>query len=388
MENNQRISTGKAWKITVLTLVCMALFGSCGGQRQQTGPGRSASPSASQVRDTAAAVETAGGPAGITIGFSISTDDFVTERWNKDMRAFSGAAQELGANVIVQLSAGGIQKQISQINYMVNQKIDILVIVAHDTDMIAGAIKQVRDAGIPVIAYDRLIMGVPIDAYISFDNREVGRMFGRALLDAVPQGKYLMVNGSVVDSNSYEVSAGLHEILDPVIASGDIQLNREIWLDEWSFDEALEKVGAIFAETTDFDAISCGNDQIAGAVIQLLAERRLAGKVAVVGQDAELISCQHVVEGLQLMTVYKPIGKLGPRAAKLAMSIAENNRLPGDSLADNQSGTMIPTYTEMPIAVYKDNMDVVLKDGFHSYEDIYRNVTADISGEASRGMAY
>jgi D-xylose transport system substrate-binding protein len=304
------------------------------------------------------------------------------------MRAFSGAARELGANVIVQLSAGGIQKQISQINYLVNQKIDILVIVAHDTDMIAGAIKQVRDAGIPVIAYDRLIMGVPIDAYISFDNREVGRMFGRALLDAVPQGKYLMVNGSIVDSNSYEVSAGLHEILDPVISSGDIQLNREIWLDEWSFDEALEKVGAIFAETTDFDAISCGNDQIAGAVIQLLAERRLAGKVMVVGQDAELIGCQHVVEGLQLMTVYKPIGNMAARAARLAVALVTKTPFPQDTQMDNRSGVMIPSYIEMPVAVYKDNMEVVIRDGFHSYEDVYRNVTADVSGEASWGIMH
>jgi D-xylose transport system substrate-binding protein len=308
------------------------------------------------------------------IGFSIATDTFITERWNKDLKVFSGAAQELGADVIVQLSAGGTREQIAQINYMINQNIDILVVIAHDTEMISGVIRQIRNAGIPVIAYDRMIVGVPIDAYISFDSLEVGRQFGLAVSKAVPKGKYLVVNGSLHDVNSFSISKGLHEIVDPLINTGAVTVEQEIYLEEWSFDEALERIGAIFEETTDFDAIICGNDNIASAAIQLLSERRLAGKVAVVGQDAELISCQHIVEGLQLMTVYKPIGKLASRAARLAIAIKSGQDFPSDTLIDNQSGAMIPSYIEKPIAVNKDNMDVVIRDGFHSREDIYRNV--------------
>ena len=142
----------------------------------------------------------------LTIGFSIATATFIIERWNKDLRVFTGAAKELGADVIVQLSAGGVREQISQINYMINQNIDILVVIAHDTDLIAGAIRQIKEGGISVIAYDRLIQGVPLDAYISFDSREVGRHFGRALHDAVPRGRYLVVNGSVHDANSFDIS--------------------------------------------------------------------------------------------------------------------------------------------------------------------------------------
>jgi D-xylose transport system substrate-binding protein len=310
----------------------------------------------------------------ITIGFSVATDTFIVERWNKDVKVFSGAVQELGGDVIVQLSAGGIREQIAQINYMVNQNIDVLVVIAHDTEMIAGVIKQIRDAGIPVIAYDRLIQGVPLDAYISFDNQEVGRKFGRALGEAVPRGNYLIVNGSVHDTNSFQISTGFHEIIDPLIAAGAVQIEREIWLEEWSFDEALEKISEILEETTAFDAIACGNDSIAQAAIQLLSERRMAGEIAVVGQDAELISCQHIVEGLQLMTVYKPIGKLAPRAAELAMAIAEKRAIPYDILLDNGSGAQIPGYVEASTAVFKDNMHVIVRDGFHSYEDVYRNV--------------
>jgi D-xylose transport system substrate-binding protein len=351
----------------VITVVLALVFLSC--TPKEARPPEQASPGPSR-----AGVEKAPEKGRITIGFSISTDTFIVERWNKDAKVFSGAAQELGGDVIVQLSAGGIREQIARINYMVNQNIDILVVIAHDTEMIAGVIKQIRDAGIPVIAYDRMIQGVPLDAYISFDSQEVGRQFGRALRDAVPRGKYLIVNGSLHDINSFQISAGLHEIIDPQIAAGTLQIEREIWLEEWSYDEALEKLRGVLEETTAFDAIVCGNDSIAQAAIQLLSERRMAGKIAVVGQDAELISCQYIVEGLQLMTVYKPIGKLAARAAELAMAIAEKRTIPHDVLLDNGSGAQIPSYIEAPIAIFKDNMDVVIRDGFHSYEDVYRNV--------------
>jgi D-xylose transport system substrate-binding protein len=90
------------------------------------------------------------------------------------------------------------------------------------------------------------------------------------------------------------------------------------------------------------------------------------------------MSCQRVIEGIQLMTVYKPIGKLAPRAARLAVAMVENQTFPCDIFFDNQSGVMIPSYIEAPIAVYKHNMDVVIRDGFHSYEDIYRNVMSGV----------
>ena len=342
--------------------------------------GGSSSGAASTGIQSGSGIQRQGEEQKLTIGFSIATATFIIERWNKDLKVFTGAAQELGADVIVQLSAGGIQEQIAQINYMVNQNIDILVVIAHDTELIGDAIRMVRDSGIPVIAYDRLIQGVPLDAYISFDSREVGRQFGRALQDAVPRGRYLVVNGSIHDVNSFDISAGFHEIIDPLIQRGDIVLAREIWLDEWSSDEALEKISKIFEETTNFDAIACGNDAIAGAAIQLLSERRLAGKIAVVGQDADLSACQRIVEGTQLMTVYKPIGRLGVRAATLVVAMARKaqdsqTEVPApDAMADNQSGIRIPAYLEKSSSIYKNNIDEVIRDGFHSREDVYRNV--------------
>jgi D-xylose transport system substrate-binding protein len=335
-----------------------------------------------------AAAGTAGGQSSVVdrsdvtrIGFSMATDTFIVERWNKDLKVFNSAAGELGAEVIMQMSAGGTQAQIEQIRYLMTQDIDVLIVLPHDTDLLAGVVKTALDRGTPVISYDRLIQGVPVTAYISFDNEQVGRLFGEALTGAVPRGRYLIVNGSIRDNNSYRVNTGLHEVLTPFVERGDITIAEEIWLNSWSYDEARDQIAAVLERTLDIDAISAGNDQIANAAIQLLAERRLAGRVAVVGQDADLLSTQRVVEGLQLMTVYKPIHLLAGRAAELAVAIARGETPPADRYVTNGSDTDIPFYVEAPLPVYRWNMDeTIIRDGFHSAEDVYRTINRD-SGE-------
>lgn len=311
----------------------------------------------------------------ITIGFSAATDTFIIERWNRDVQIFTSTARELGAEVIFQLSAGGTQQQIDQIRYLLDQDIDVLVVLAQDTDLLAGVIKTAIDRRLPVLAYDRLVQGVPVTGYASFDNVEVGRHFGRALTDAVPRGDYLIVNGSVKDNNSFLVNQGLYEIIGPFVDAGEVRIVEEIWLDEWSPDEASEKIRAVLDRTESIDAISAANDQLANAAIQLLAERRLAGQVAVVGQDADLLSSQRVVEGLQLMTVYKPIQRLAGRAATVAVAMARGEVPEPDSYMENGSSAPVPFYMEPPIAVFDYNMDeTIIRDGFHAAEDVYRTV--------------
>lgn len=319
----------------------------------------------------------------LRIGFSIATDTFIIERWNKDIKVFNSAGRELGAEVLLQMSAGGTEAQIEQVRYLFTQEIDVLVLLPHDTDELAEVAQAALDRNIPVLSYDRLIQNVPVTAFISFDNEEVGRLFGRALTAEVPRGRYLIVNGSVRDDNSYRVNDGLYSVIQPSIDRGAIEIVDEIWLDAWSSDEAREKIGAVLDRTIDIDAISAANDQIANAAMQLLSERRLAGKVTVVGQDADLLSSQRVVEGLQLMTVYKPIHRLASRAARIAVALGEGEPPEPDRYVTNGSGAEIPYYVEEPQAVFAHNMDeTIIRDGFHSAEDVYR--TTGGSGEANR----
>ena len=310
----------------------------------------------------------------IRIGFSAASDVFLHERWRRDIKIFMNAARELGAEVLLAKSPGNALGQIPQIQYLLEQGVDVLVVIPQDMELLGGVIKVIHDRGIPILSYDRPIMGVPITGYVSFDNREVGRLQAKALISQVPRGNYLIVNGSVRDNNSFEINRGLHEVLDPPAADGDITIVGELWLEHWSFDEALEKIGAALNHTEDIDAIAAGNDQVAAAAIRLLAERRLAGKVAVVGQDADLVACQRIVEGTQLMTVYKPIQLLAARAAKLAVQMAKDELPLPNQFLDNGSGRDIPYFVETPLAVFKEQMDqTVIRDGFHSREDVYRS---------------
>ncbi|MFW5880420.1 MAG: substrate-binding domain-containing protein [Spirochaetota bacterium] len=355
-----------ALRMTLTLLAIVVLGAGCSGD----GDGRRRSDPDRGTLTGAAPTANAGT---VRIGFSMATDTFIIERWNKDIKVFNSAAQQLGAEVVLQMSAGGTEAQIEQIRYLFAQDIDVLVLLPHDTDELAGAAESALDRGIPVISYDRLIQGVPVTAFISFDNEQVGRLFGEALTEAVPRGRYIIINGSVRDNNSYRVNAGLHEIIDPYVQRGDIEIVDEIWLEAWSSDEAREKIGAILERTTDIDAISAANDQLANAAIQVLSEQRLAGKVAVVGQDADLLSTQRVAEGLQLMTVYKPIHRLATRAAELAVAIANDEMPEPDRFVENGSESAIPYFVEEPVAVFRENMDeTIIRDGFHSAEDVYR----------------
>lgn len=310
----------------------------------------------------------------LRIGFSAATDLFLLERWDKDIRVFSNVARELGAEVVFAKSPGDALSQIPQIQYLLEQDVDVLVVIPQDMDILGGIVKKAMSKGVPVLAYDRPIMQVPISGYVSFDNREVGRLMAEALVAKAPKGRYLIVNGSIHDNNSFEVSRGVHDVLDPLVAGRNIEMVDEVWLDLWSFDEARQKVGKVFEKTTDITAISCANDQLAGAAISLLAESRLAGKVYVAGQDADLLACQRVVDGLQLMTVYKPLSNLATRAAKIAVLMAKRQAPPADRYFDNKSGVEIPYYVEVPVAVNKElMMSTVVQDGFHSRKDVYRS---------------
>lgn len=112
---------------------------------------------------------------------------------------------------------------------------------------------------------------------------------------------------------------------------------------------------------------------MAEAAIQILSEHRLAGKVAVIGEDAALAGCQSV-EGLQLMTVYKPIKNLAQDAAEVAVKLAKGENVITDKIMSDGAAD-VPVIMESSVAVDKNNMiDVVVKNNFHRQEDIYRNV--------------
>ena len=307
------------------------------------------------------------------IQIGITFDSFLIERWQRDRDVFVSAAQELGAEVNVQNANGSMDEQIKQIDYFISKKMDVIVIicVAMNPEEMVGAVEKAHRAGIPVIAYDRLIPGADVDLYISFDNEEVGRLMAHHMQKHLGyEGTLLQVCGPLEDNNVSLVMDGFAEIL----GRNTLHIDQTEYAEGWLSETGFTATSAYLAEHDPPDGIMCGNDSIAGQAIRALSERRLAGSVCVVGQDADLDACQRIVEGTQCMTVYKPVEKLARRAAELAVAMADEEAMIVFTEIKNDGIYDVPYENLAPEAVTKENMDEVITGKYHEESDIYLNV--------------
>lgn len=340
----------KVWSI--LLIFSFVLLTACSSVEKDIKPGKTA------VEDK------------IQIGMSF--DSFVIERWQRDRDVFVSTAKELGAQVNVQNANGDIDKQIEQIDYFIKKDMDVIVIICIDAKPLADVVSKAKAAGIKVIAYDRLITNSDVDLYITFDNEKVGTLMGQAIVDAgAAGGNALILGGSPTDNNVPLVEKGFTDVCE---ANG-ITIVDTMHCDGWRAELASEYIYEHEDILKNIDAIMCGNDNLAVQVINALSEKRLAGNVLVVGQDADLESCQKIVEGTQTMTVYKPVERLAKKAAECAIALAINGKLDGnDATTINDGKYDIPYIGLNPRAVTADNMiDEIIGTGFHLREDIYLN---------------
>jgi D-xylose transport system substrate-binding protein len=308
----------------------------------------------------------------IAIGFSL--DSLIVERWIRDRDVFVATANSLGADVIFQNAANDEKEQVSQIRYLIDKGVDVLVIIPMNADILTDAIQRAKSRGIRVISYDRLIRNAPVDLYVSVDSVEVGRIMARAIVKRAPAGDFVFINGPLSDHNVSLVREGQDSVLADYPGVSRI---LDYFADNWSYDLAYRQVAKLLDEGRRIDAIVCGNDGLAGGAIRALAERRLAGKVPVVGQDADIAACQYVVEGSQLITVYKPISALAKLAAQFAVSMAKGEFIaPVETIGNG--AVDVPVYWLKPVEVTRENIDeVVIESGFHTADEIYRNIPVD-----------
>lgn len=300
----------------------------------------------------------------------LSFDSYIIERWERDRDVFVSTAKELGAEINVQSANGDVDVQISQIEYFIEKKVDVIVVVAIDSDKLTNVIKKAKDEGIHVIAYDRLVKNADVDMYISFDNEKVGKMMGEEIARDYTNKKVVMICGAQADNNVSLVNRGFEKVMEEV----GIEVIDKTYCEGWKAEIAGEYVNKNIDTISKADAIMCGNDDIATNVIRALSVYRKAGSIAVVGQDADLAACQHIVEGTQNITVYKPVEKLASEAAKYAVDLAKGNEI--DVMTKISDGTYDVMYVALePISVNKDNIDeVIIDSGFHSREDVYLNI--------------
>ena len=233
----------------------------------------------------------------------LSFDSFVIERWLRDRDMFVSTAQSLGAEVNVQVAGGVVEEQISQIEYFIKKKMNVIVVIPIDGNALYDVLKEAREMGIYIICYDRIVENVNADLYITIDNEKVGTLMGEALIQACPEGGNIFaINGSPTDRNVDEVVRGFNKAIE----GSNLNVVYTEYCDNWMAELAGNYVTQGLEVTKDIVGVMCGNDDLASQAVKVLSENRLAGKVAVVAQDADLAACQRIVEGTQEMTVYKP----------------------------------------------------------------------------------
>lgn len=304
------------------------------------------------------------------IRIGVAFDSYVIERWQMDKDVFVSTASGQGAEVNVQSATGDVEEQKRIIDYFIEQGEDVIVIVPVDCNSLSESIEQAKRAGIKIISYDRIIRNANVDLYISFDNEKVGTLMAETINSALPDGgNCIKVNGPSEDYNVSLINKGFDRILNK-----NINIIDETECSGWVGEEASNYLNAHSDELDYTDAIMCGNDSLADQVVTVLSERRKAGDITVVAQDADLEACQRIVEGTQAMTVYKPIETLAKTAAFDAIALAKGEKLANTAYFND--GTYDVKYVSIePSMVNKSNIDkIIIDSGFHLREDVYQNV--------------
>jgi D-xylose transport system substrate-binding protein len=319
----------------------------------------------------------------IIIGLSFASFDI--ERWPREKDIMTELANEYGAEVIYQVANKDASLQNDQIENMVLQGADVIIIVAYDGAACVTAVEQAWEAGVPCIAYDRLIPSDKLAAYITFDNVEVGRQQALGILAVVDSGNFVLLGGSPTDNNAHLVRKGHMEILQPYIDSGQITIVADQWVEGWSQEKAVDIVENILTATgNQIDAIVSSNDGTALGALQALDAQGLAGIVPLSGQDATAAACKAIVEGKLTVTVFKDINLLSPMAIDLAIKLAKGEDLglgsrPLSELTGNESLTGSVPCSFLPVVqVTKDNLyEVVIESGFQEWEEVYKDIPMD-----------
>lgn len=302
------------------------------------------------------------------IGFSI--DDLRVERWTRDRDYFVEAAKALGAEVNVQSADANEQRQISQIENLIAKKVDVIVIVPFNSKVLTNTVREAKKAGIKVVSYDRLILNADVDAYISFDNERVGALQAEGVVKVVPKGSYYLLGGAPTDNNAKLLRAGQLKVLKPLADKGDIKILGDQWVKDWNPEEALKITENVLTKNANkIDAIIASNDGTAGGAIQALAAQKLAGKVAVSGQDAELAAAKRVIAGTQTLTVYKPIHQIAAGAANLAVQLVKGEKPAFNAQLDNGM-KKVDSVLLTPTTITKANVDLLVTDKFFTKEQL------------------
>ena len=308
----------------------------------------------------------------VRLGFLYTTNK--TERYRKESEFFRQKGEELGAEVLVEQSGKNEAIQYRKALEMFEKNIDVLCLIAVNTNTAAAIVRAAKEKNVKVIAYDRMVQSKDIDIFISGNNQKLGEDMCNAVLKYKPKGNYIILNGDKFDRNAVELKQSIDSVLGPYVKSGSIKILYKTYVENWDGKNAAYELDqALSLSGEKPDVIIAAYDGIADASIKILEKYGYAGDVLITGQDAELRALKHILNGEQLMTVHHPLKSTASKAAEIAFDMAQG-KMPENSMLTytNNGFANIPTIQNRSIPIVKENIDEVLvKQGVYTREEIY-----------------
>jgi len=329
----------------------------------------------------------------------VSWNNFQQPRWAATDKPNMQETIEAGGGTFIDADANlDSVQQLTDVENLINQGANVLVMLAQDNQAILPALETAKSAGIPVIAYDRLIEDPDI-LYVTFDNIGVGRAEAEAMFERVPEGNYVLIKGDPGDPNaSTFLPQGWDEAgLADKVASGEITIVADQFTDAWSTQTAQDNMEAIIdaanADGVQIDAVLAENDSTALGVVAALQAKNY-DIVPVSGQDGDPANLQNVAAGLQYVDVWKNSNELGKVAGQAALDLCAGTAMADlaipDGLIDSSvapaaglgvqdfetpNGTTVKSFILQPTPITAENLELVIDGGWITQEELCANVT-------------
>ena len=324
---------------------------------------------------------------GKKVGVAMPTQS--SERWIKDGANMKEQLEALGYEVDLQYAEDDVQAQVSQIENMIAAGVNCLVIASIDSSALVNVEKQAKDAGIPVIAYDRLLMDTDaVSYYATFDNKGVGTAIGKYIVDnagldpANPQTIELFM-GSPDDNNAHMLYAGLMEQIQPYLDDGslvcksgqlDFDSNNTLRWDQQTAMKRCEDLLTRYYADEELDICATAYDGLAYGCMAALegAGYTEANWPLITGQDAELMATKHIISGKQTMSIAKDTRILASKCVTMVQAVLEGAEPEiNDTEQYNNNVIVVPSYLCEPQPVDKNNYKEILVDtGYYTEEQL------------------
>ncbi len=384
----------KVLSVLLATVMTASLLVGCGGTAAAPAAD-AAAPAATEeaapaddaaATEEAAPADDAAATGGAKVGVAMPTKDL--QRWNQDGSNMEEQLKAAGYEVDLQFANNDVKEQVNQIENMINNGCNVLVIASIEGDSLGTVLATAKEKGIPVIAYDRLIMNTDaVSYYATFDNYMVGTKQGEYIekelgLKDGAEGPFNLevTTGDPGDNNARYFYQGAIDVLQPyidkgvlVVKSGQLdfdQVATASWSSENAQSRAENIVSSNYADGSNIDAWLCSNDSTAQGVVAALDANYNGEWPIITGQDCDIVSVQNMIAGKQSMSIFKDTRTLAAQVVKMVGQILKGETVDVNDTETYDNGTgVIPSYLCEPVFADINNYKELLIDSGYYTED-------------------